>query len=82
MPISTQFAWRKTGATVDVELLTVVALGFAVVGYVEWSSDAALNKFMSANRSSVSEPDQSNSQRKTGCPVGKKELPTQLRPLP
>ena len=36
-----------------VELLTVVALGFGVVGYVEWSSDKAVAEFMSATSASL-----------------------------
>ena len=70
-----------------VELLTVVALGFAVVGYVEWSSDKAVAEFMSATSASLdhsneaSTPAQSPNGR-TGCPQGKRKLPTQLIPLP
>jgi hypothetical protein len=37
-----------TGATVVIELLVLLALAFAVVRYVEWSSDAAQAEFMSA----------------------------------
>ena len=36
------------GSTVVVELLILLALAFAVVRYVEWSSDAAMTEFMSA----------------------------------
>ena len=36
------------GSTVVVELLVLLALAFAVVRYVEWSSDAAMTEFMSA----------------------------------
>ena len=84
---STPFGWRGIGTTVAVELLTVVALGFAVVGYVEWSSDAAVAEFMSATSASLdhsneaSTPAQSPNGR-TGCPQGKRKLPTQLIPLP
>ncbi len=70
------------GTTAAVGLLAVIALAFAVSGYLNLSSDAAWNEFTSASGSSVSEPSQSNPQGKTGCPVGKKGLPTQLRPLP
>jgi hypothetical protein len=71
------------GTTAAVGLLAVIALAFAVSFYLNLPSDAAWNEFMSAtNGSSVSDPNQSNSQGKTGCPVGKKGLPTQLRPLP
>ena len=67
--------------TVGVALPTVVALAFVVTGYVEWSSDTALAEFMSAAKVSASDPDQSNAKGKTGCPAGKKELPTKLTRL-
>jgi hypothetical protein len=40
-------------STVVVELLFLLALAFAVVRYVEWSSDAAMTEFMSAIESSA-----------------------------
>ena len=49
------FDSRGLGTTVVVDLLILFALGFAVVAYVEWSSGAAVAKFMSATESSVSE---------------------------
>jgi len=49
---------------------------------VEWSSDTAVAQFMSAAKVSAPDPDQSNAKGKTGCPVGKKELPTKLPSLP
>jgi hypothetical protein len=71
-------------------LLTVVAVVFAVVGYMEWSSHAAWAEFMSATTSSASDQDRSNESATpvqspnglTGCPVGKRKPPTQLIPLP
>ena len=84
---STQFGWRGTGTTVAVELLTVVALGFAIANYFQWSSDKAVAEFMSATSASLdhsneaSTPAQSPNGR-TGCPQGKRKLPTQLIPLP
>ena len=74
------FDSRGIVTTVGGALLTVVALTFVVPGYVEWSSDTALAEFMGAAK--VSASDQSNAKGKTGCPVGKKELPTTLSPLP
>ena len=65
---------------VGVALPVVVALAFVVPRYVEWSSDTALAEFMGAAK--VSASDQSNAKGKTGCPVGKKKLPTTLSPLP
>ena len=76
------FDSRGIVTTVGGALLTVVALTFVVPGYVEWSSDTALAQFMSAAKVSAPDPDQSNAKGKTGCPVGKKELPTKLCPLP
>ena len=70
------FDSRGKVTTVGVALPIVVALAFAVTGYVEWSSDTALAEFMGAAKASAS--NQSNAKGKTGCPVGKKELPTKL----
>ena len=50
--------WRGIAATVVIELLVLLALVFAVVRYVEWSSDAALAEFMSATGPSASNPNQ------------------------
>jgi hypothetical protein len=44
--------WRGIVATVMVEVLVLLGLAFAVVRYVEWSSDAAVAEFMSATKSS------------------------------
>jgi hypothetical protein len=81
---------RGIGTTVAVVLFTLLALAFAVVGYVEWSSNAAVAEFMSATESSASDPNHSNEspapiqslKRRTGCPQGKRPLPTELMPLP
>ena len=71
--------FNSQGIGIPVELLTVAAIAFGTVGYVGWSSNAGVAEFMSATKSSAS--DQSSS-GPTGCPVGKRKLPTQLRPLP
>ena len=84
------FGWRGIGSAVVVELLILLALAFAVVGYVEWSSDTAVVQFMSAATSPASDPNHSNESStpiqplkgRTGCPIGKRSLPTQLIPLP
>jgi len=88
MPLfSTQFGWRGTGTTAAVELLTVVALGFAVVGYVEWSSDEAVAEFRSATSASLDHSNEASTPAqapngRTGCPQGKRKLPTQITPVP
>jgi hypothetical protein len=74
-------------ATVVVGLLTIFAVAVAVDGYVESSSDAALAEFMTANvsASDTNNPSSAANQSatgSTGCPVGKRKLPTQVRPLP
>lgn len=73
------------GATAAVGLLTAIALAFAASVYSNRSLDAAWDEFMSAT--SASDQDRPNTsstvqQRPTGCPAGKRKLPTQLEPLP
>jgi hypothetical protein len=51
--------WWRAAVTGVVELLVLLALGFAVVRYLEWSSDAAQAEFMSATKSSASDPGRS-----------------------
>jgi hypothetical protein len=79
---STPFGWRGIGTTVAVELLTVVALGFAVVSYAEWSSDKAVAEFMSATSASLPSTPAESPHGRTGCPQGNRKLPTELIRLP
>jgi hypothetical protein len=58
--------WRGIATTVVVELLVLLALTFAVVRYVEWSSDTAHAEFMSATKPSASD---SNYSREFSAPV-------------
>ena len=89
-PFNSQIHWRGIGATVAVVLLTSLALALAVVSYVEWSSSAAVAEFMSVTEASASDPNHSNEspapiqslKGRTGCPQGKRSLPTELMPLP
>ena len=49
MPLfNSQISRREIATTVVVEVFILLALGFAVVRYVEWSLDAAVAEFMSA----------------------------------
>ena len=84
---------RAAVATVVVGLLTILAVAVAVDAYVQRSSDAAWAEFMSAANVSASDTDHSigpsaaeaadqSDKGPTGCPVGKRKLPTQVRPLP
>jgi hypothetical protein len=91
MPLfSSQIHWQGIGTTVAVVPLTLLVLAFAVVSYIEWSSNAAVAEFMSATDASASDPNHSNKspapiqslKGRTGCPQGKRPLPTELMPLP
>jgi hypothetical protein len=59
MPLFNKIDWRGIGRTVVVEVFILVALAFAVVRYVEWSSDVAYGEFMSATKASASDPNHS-----------------------
>ena len=91
MPLfNSQIHWRGIGVTVAVVLLTSLALALAIVSYVEWSSNAAVGEFKGGTESSASDPNHSNEspapiqslKGRTGCPKGKRPLPTELTPLP
>ena len=87
---NSQIHWRGLGTTVVVELVILLALAFAIVSYVEWSSNAAVTEFVSATESSASDPNHSSVppaqiqslKGGTGCPLVKGSPPTQLMPLP
>jgi len=76
MPLFISQNWRRLGATVVVELLVLVALAFAVVRYVEWSSDTNLAEFIGAPEASASDPTPIQSLKgRTGCDRDKKFRP-------
>ena len=80
MPLfNSQIHWRGIGATVAVVLLTSLALAFAVVSYVEWSSNAAVAEFMSAAEASASDPNHSNSFRLQFSPSRAKRAAPRVR---
>jgi len=63
-------------AAVMVGFVAILALAVAADAYVQRSYDAAFEEFLAANTpSDAVKPDVES---KLGCPVGKKELPTQL----
>ena len=61
------------GTVLMVAVLTVVAIAFAVVSYVEWSSEAAMAEFITATSASDHFNESSTAvqfhNRRTGCPV-------------
>jgi hypothetical protein len=70
MPLfNSQSRWRGIATTVVVELLILLALAFAAVRYVEWSSDAVVAEFMSAAKPMASDRNHS----------GDSSTPIQLR---
>ncbi|MEH2533245.1 hypothetical protein V1277_000368 [Bradyrhizobium sp. AZCC 1588] len=90
MPLfNSQIDWQGMGTIAVVGLFTLFALTFAVVSYVESSSNADLAEFTSTTESSASDPNHSNestaqnpsAKDRTNCPLGKKSPPTQLLPL-
>ena len=77
------------GTIAVVGLFALFALAFAADSYVRWPPNAVAA--VSTNTTALaSEPNHSNkslaqveaSEGQTGCPLGKKSLPTQLTPLP
>lgn len=80
---------RLWPAVVAVGVLGIGGVVYAAIGFVERTSDAAFAEFMVATASPTSNADhpgetsppaQQSQQGRTGCPVGKRELPTQLIP--
>ena len=66
-------------ATVLVGLLVILAVAVAADAFMQWSYDAAFEEFLTATTSSAFE--EFDTKSKSGCPIGKKELPTKLIPL-
>jgi hypothetical protein len=52
-------SWSGIIGTLLVQILVLLALAFAVVRYLEWSSDANRAEFMSATKPSTSDPNHS-----------------------
>jgi Tfp pilus assembly protein PilE len=79
MPLFSAFA---RGAVMLVAVLAVIAIPFVAVSYVEWSSEAAMSEFMTATQVSDRYSESSTAvqfqNKRTGCLVGKRELPTRL----
>lgn len=65
-------------ATVLVGLLVILAFAVAAEAYVQWASDVAFEEFLTSNTLATSDAEKPDIKGKTGCPVGKKELPKQL----
>jgi hypothetical protein len=61
--------WFGTAATMAAELLVLLALAFAVVRYVEWSSDAAQAEFIRSTKSPVSDPNHSGESQVRSSPL-------------
>jgi len=84
-----QTRWQGMGTLAVVGLFALCALAFAADSYVKWPPNAvaAMSTNVNALASGRSHSNKTLAQLeapegKTGCPVGKKSLPTQLAPLP
>jgi hypothetical protein len=55
-PASRQSFWPSIARILLVEILLLVVLSGAVVGYLNWSSEAAWAEFMAASKQSASVP--------------------------
>ncbi|UFX48836.1 hypothetical protein HAP47_0020095 [Bradyrhizobium sp. 41S5] len=83
MPSFSSENWSGV-ATASVLGILVVALAFAVVGYVEWSSDANLAQFMSRSTTAVAVASSTSIlplKGRTGCGQANKSLPSLALPL-
>lgn len=83
MPFFSSQSLSATAAALVLSVLSVGAVAFAAVGYVEWSSNVNLAQFMSLKSEvavAASDPALSLKGR-TGCPQGNKMLPSTLAPL-
>jgi hypothetical protein len=80
------FNSQAIGTPVLVAFLTVVAIAFVIERYVEWSSETVIEEFMIATSASDHSNESSTAVQfhngRTGCPVGKRKLPTQLPTAP
>lgn len=69
-----------------VAVLIVVATAFAIVSHVEWSSEVAMAEFMTTSLASDHSSEASTAvafhSRRTGCSVGKRQLPTKRLTTP
>ena len=55
-PASRQSFWPSIARIFLIEVLVLLALSGAVVGYLNWSSEAAWAEFMAASKQSASVP--------------------------
>jgi hypothetical protein len=55
-PTSRQSFWPAIVRTLLVEVLVLLALSAAIVGYLNWSSDTAWAEFIAANKPSAPGP--------------------------
>ena len=84
-----QTHWQGMGTIAVVGLFALFVLAFAADSYVKWPPNAvaAVSTNATAVASDLSHSNKSLAHVEapkgpTGCPVGKKSLPTQLTPLP
>ncbi|MGY3443480.1 hypothetical protein [Bradyrhizobium sp. USDA 4473] len=78
MPLFSSQSLSAAATTSVLGIVTVGAIAFAVVGYVEWSSGVNLTHFMSRTAADASPMPPKG---RGGCEQGNKSLPTFSLPL-
>jgi hypothetical protein len=48
--------WMAVARTLLVQILVLIALAGAFIGYINWSSDAAFEEFVAASKPAVADP--------------------------
>ena len=66
-PASRQSFWPSIARILLIEVLVLVALSGAVVGYLNWSSEAAWAEFMAASAQSAQAPSLHAVKGQTAC---------------
>ena len=83
MPLFSSESVSGTAALSVAGVFVIAVLVPAIVGYVEWSSDANLAQFMGLKTevAAATSGPVLPLQGRTGCPQGNKMLPSTLAPL-
>ncbi|MHC2332809.1 hypothetical protein [Bradyrhizobium sp. USDA 4454] len=71
----------SAGSTTSALSIVIVAASVFAVGYVEWSSSANLNQFMTRTAAADYSGPSPFPKGRTGCPQGNKPLPALSLPL-
>jgi len=76
--LHSQIDRQGMGTIAVVGLFALSAVAFAADSYMKWQPNAVA----AVSRNATALPSDLNPAGQTGCPLGRKSLPTQLMPLP